>query len=228
MIETQLKWLNNENGADEVCAKYHQKVLDEFKDNLVGVVMGSAYGGEIEYMGKLWQGKGTVYGYDTFEDLHPKQLATIKDSLAAICMDCWYEKEGYEPKTLSVKYQREVLDKQGLKNVKLIKGLVNKNSCKDIDKIHYAFLDMDMLKSMKPGFEAVKDKIVEGGYLLLHDIQHFAELSKWYDKVIKTDKRFELLEDLPRELLRVLKRVSTSGESRVEETGGEVKNAKNT
>jgi hypothetical protein len=223
MIETQLQWLNNENGADEICAKYHQKVLDKFKDNLVGVVMGSAYGGEIEYMGKLWGDKGIVYGYDTFEDLHPAHICKDKDALEATCMQTWYEKATHGIIKLNQSYQREQLDKLGLKNVKLVKGIVNKDSCKDLDKIHYAFLDMDMVESMRPGFEAVKDKIVEGGYLLLHDVQHIVEVRKWYDKVVATDKRYKLIKEYGRELLMVLKRVSTSGESRVEESGGEVK-----
>lgn len=32
--QTQLIWLNNVNGADIVCSKYHQKVMDEFSGDL--------------------------------------------------------------------------------------------------------------------------------------------------------------------------------------------------
>ena len=189
--QTQLQWLNNVNGADKICAEYHQKVLDKFKTNLVAVVMGSAYGGELEYIANLWGDKGTVYGYDVFDDLHPKQICSDPKSFAATCMDYWYGLKEYGRDKMKLEYQQGVLDSLGLDNVKLVKGLVNKDSCKDIKKIHYAFLDMDMVESMSVGFEAVKDKIAVGGYLFLHDTQNIPEVGKWYREVVLKDKRFK-------------------------------------
>ena len=175
-------WLNNVNGADKICTEYHQKVLDEFPGHVYGAVCGIAYGGEIESCAKLWKDRGTIYGYDTFEDLHPKHLAPNgnKESFEATCMDSWYHRDVHGTDQLAYAYQREELDKQGLTNAVLVKGEVHPQSCQDIPQIHYAFLDMDMPISMHNGYLAVKDKIVAGGYLLLHDTQNIQSVGDWY------------------------------------------------
>jgi len=175
--------LNKINGADRLCEKYERKCLEEFKGYLIGVVMGVAYGGDLERIARIWDKRGKVYGCDTYEG-HPRHLSNNINNFEATCMDYWYHQYGMEK--LAYEYQRKELDNQGLTNAILIKGLVNKDSCKDIPYLNYAFLDMDILASMKAGYEAVKDKIVKGGYLLLHDCyQNIAVLEEWYQKEIK-------------------------------------------
>ena len=203
-------WLNNQNGAAQICTLYHQKVLDEFQGHIYGVVMGIAYGGEIESVAKLWKDRGTIYGYDTFEDLHPKHLAPEGDEtrFEATCMDSWYHRDVHGTDQLAYAYQREELDKQGLTNAILIKGEVHPKSCQDIPKIHYAFLDMDMPFSMDQGYKAVRDKIVPGGYLLLHDTQNITTVGDWCkEEVLVKDKDMWIDEpNYDGQLLKVLKR----------------------
>lgn len=162
------------------------------------VIMGIAYGGEVEAIAKYLKINnlpGKVYGFDTFEDLHPKHLAKDKNNFEATCMDGWYASPEFGTQPLAYEYQRKVLDDQGLDNAILIKGEVAADSCKKIGPIHYAFLDMDMISSMRTGFEAVSDKIISGGYVMLHDVLpkgHLDYLYNWcWDEVMK-DKRFVL------------------------------------
>lgn len=177
--------LNKINGTDILCEKYERKCLDEFKGELIGVAMGIAYGGDVERIARIWDKRGKVYGFDTFEG-HPKQLCPDPTDFQATCMDFWYYRYGMEK--LTYEYQRKELDDQGLTNAILIKGLVNKDSCKNIPYLNYAFLDMDILASMEAGYEAVKNKIVKGGYLLLHDVyQNIAVLEKWYQEKVRPD-----------------------------------------
>lgn len=190
-----MRQLNIANGADQVCLKYEKKCLEEFEGPLVAVVMGVAYGGDLERIARdVWGERGTVYGYDVFEDLHPKHLSVDVNNFEATCMDYWYATLGTNE--LSESYQRIELDRQGLRNVYLIKGEVHKDSCKDIEKIHYAFLDMDIIASMRAGYSAVVDKIVPGGYLLLHDVyQNIQSLGDWYENELKTDPQWEMMEE---------------------------------
>lgn len=184
------------NGADKILAKYQKKLLKEFPDeDLVGVEMGVAYGGGVEQLARIWKGRGLVYGYDTFEDLHPKHLAEDPNAFDAYCMDSWYADYGTD--MLSVDYQREELEKLGFDHVTLVKGEVNKDSCRFLDRIHYAFLDMDIPASMKAGYEAVEDKLVKGAYLAIHDAvppQHIPGVHDWfYNEVLAKDrKRWEV------------------------------------
>ena len=175
----ELRILNKQNGAHLVVMEHVDKCLRKFKGNLNVVLMGIAYGGEVEAVAKLCKERGTVYGFDTFEDLHPGHLADNQNKFEAICMDEWYELYGTQK--LAVEYQRSILDKLG--NAVLTKGEVHKDSCKDIPKIHLAFLDMDIVASMKSGYSAVKNKLVKGSYLLLHDADNVA-LPKIHDWVI--------------------------------------------
>lgn len=205
-IQTNLVWLNKHNGADKIEAEYMQKCLDEFEGTLYGVVMGSAYGGALEYMGKLWKGRGEVYGFDTFEDKHPEKLAVSTGDREARCMDHWYKSDIYGTDGLAYDYQRGVLDSAGLDNVHLIKGLVSEESCKDLPHINYAFLDMDILVSMHTGYKAVRDLLVPGGYLLLHDVTikgNLPLLYDWYHQEIRD--KYEVVYESPNTHLAVLK-----------------------
>lgn len=182
--DVKMEILNDCNGAHEVVVQYSNHVAEAYPNDHKNVVlMGIAYGGEVEAIAKWYKKKGidgTVYGYDTFEDLHPKHLAEDKNSFEATCMDSWYGQFGVEK--ISHEYQTKVLSDQGLDNAKLIKGEVNKDSCKGIDKIHMVFLDMDMVESMRSGFEAVAEKVVSGGYIILHDAipkGHIPKVHEW-------------------------------------------------
>lgn len=191
-----LFWLNQLNGACEIEKKYWKKVL-ETVDEPIGIVMGSAYGGSIEDMGLRSKGRGKVYGFDTFEDLHPKFLANDPASIEAMCMDYWYLPQTYGTDALAYDYQRRKLDEQGLDNVILVKGMVNHDSCNDIPYINYAFLDMDIPKSMSDGYEAIGDKLVSGGYLLLHDYHNISGVMKWANDAIRTNPGYDYIEDVP-------------------------------
>ncbi len=206
-----MHWLNETNGADKIARLYHQKVLDEFPgEHVYGAVMGSAYGGEIEECAKLWQQRGTIYGFDTFEDLHPKHLAPDgnETSFEATCMDVWYSPHVFGTDELAIEYQRKELRRQGLTNAVLIKGEVHPLSCKDIPKLHYGFLDMDMPTSMDNGYKAMRDKIVEGGYLFFHDTKNIASVGAWFQQdVLEADKHmWEIEGEWNTEILVGLKR----------------------
>ena len=204
-MKTKLKILNEVNGANKIIFEYAQRVKEEVK-NPTAVLMGIAYGGEVEGISQMWKDCGKVYGFDTFEDKHPSHLSSNVDSFPARCMDYWYTHKDYGTDELKYEYQRGVLDDLGLDNAILTKGEVNKDSCKDIDKIDLAFLDMDMVESMRVGFEAVKDKIAKGGYLFLHDCQNIQEVREWCEQVVMKDKRFKRIGQWDRELLTSFKR----------------------
>lgn len=162
--------LNDVNNASVITYKIANTAMSVFpNEGLVGVQMGIAYGGGVERMAELWKDAGVVYGFDTFTG-HPKQLAQDPNNREAVCMDIWYQADMYGTDKLDLKYQEKILQEKGLTNAFLIKGLVTEDSCKDIPRIHYAFLDMDIVASMDAGYKAVKDKIAPGGYLLLHDV----------------------------------------------------------
>lgn len=185
-----LPWLNSLNGADLVETDFFTRCLTEFKGELTGTVMGMAYGGSVEAMGKAWKGRGKIYGFDTFEDLHPKQLSKDLASFEATCMDYWYGDKVFGTKNLAFAYIRGELDKQGLDNVILRKGLINDKSLEDVPSLNYVLLDMDLYESTKTGYELVRNKIVKGGYLLLHDVipeHHLPLLNSYYLNTILND-----------------------------------------
>jgi hypothetical protein len=185
------------NKDDFVVMKYAMKALEKFKDDLIGVELGSCYGGNVEEIATAWKGHGKFYGYDTFEG-HPKQLADNPKDFEAICMDYWYKEDVFGREHLAYDYQRGVLDELGLDNAFLVKGLVNEHSCDQLEHINFAFLDMDLHVSMANGFKAVKDKIVKGGYLLLHDVvdkDHIPLTHQWYLDNVKTDPNYKMLSD---------------------------------
>ena len=188
--EGKLRILNEVNGAHMTIMKYAESSLEKFEGTLHAVIMGSAWGGEVEALARMWKGRGYVYGYDTFEDLHPKHLADKQDSFEAVCMDGWYKE--YGTKELAYDYQRKCLDEQGLENAILVKGEVNKMSCANFPYINLAFLDMDLIVSMKNGWEAVKDKICQTGYVFFHDAipdSHLPDINHWvFDELIPQNR----------------------------------------
>jgi len=181
--------LNREgrNGDDLVVLKYAQIVKDNFK-HPIGVEFGSAYGGGVQDIAELWKGRGKYYGFDTFEG-HPKELGEV-GTFEANCMDNWYTNPLFGKDRLTYEFQRRILDNAGLDNAILVKELVTEETAKDLKEIHLAFLDMDMDKSMRDGFNAVKDKIVKGGYLLLHDAMpewHLPKVHKLYLEIAQME-----------------------------------------
>lgn len=205
--------LNQQNGTDRISRFIQSLIMKEFpKEYLIGMEFGVAYGGGVEALGILRKDHGFVYGFDTFEG-HPKQLATSLDAHEATCMDDQYAAHGMD--TLSYEYIRDGLDLRGLYNVILVKGLIDSNCCQGIPKIHYCLLDLDILASMKTGYDAVKRRIVIGGYLLLHDVvgherlpghQWLPELHQWYLE-LKKDPQWEVVFEGKQEFLAVLRRV---------------------
>lgn len=199
-------WLNNVNGADLIESKYAQKALEEF-EKPIGAVMGSAYGGSLEHIGKMWKEKGgVIMGFDVFEETHPKHLSEDQSDHEATCMEHWYQDHIFGTKKLSYDYQRQQLDDQGLSNVILVKGEVQPESCKDTPYLNYVFLDMDILLSMDNGYRAVKDKIVPGGYLLMHDVTgNLKKLIPWFNEILESGL-WEEVERVEESLVVVLKR----------------------
>lgn len=202
--------LNVINGAQTVLSFYQMKLLSKFQTNFVGVEFGIAFGGGVEQLGSMVKGRGKVYGYDTFEDLHPDFLSSEKFSFEARCMDHWYDPKVFGTQALSYEFQRNQLDTEGLDNVILVKGLITKDSCKDLEVIHYALLDMDIVESMKIGYEAVIDKLAVGGQLFIHDALpdfHLPKINKWYEEIVKKDTRLKVIGEWPMNFLVGLERV---------------------
>jgi len=187
-----LPWMNIGNFGAYIQMAYLEKIKDRFKKNIIALEIGSAYGGAVEMMAKSLKGKGKAYGYDTFEG-HPEDLSDSPKSSEARAMDIWYDKFGKEK--LGYDYQRRVLDNQGLGNAILVKGRVNKHSFDDIEKAHLIMFDMDLIKPTIVAYNALKNKIVRGGYLFFHDAlppNHLPLICKFvYDEVLK-DKTLEV------------------------------------
>lgn len=187
-METVLTQLNQyaNNKADETLEEYAQKTLEHFKDNILGVEMGSAYGGNVEMIARTWGDKGKIWGFDTFEG-HPKHLSQTKDDdLEKTCMDVWYRDKNLGENKLKLEYQQQILKENNITNAYLVKGEVNQFSCDHLPYINFAFLDMDILESMQEGYRAVAPRMTEGGYLILHDVLgHIPRLADWYEHDIK-------------------------------------------
>jgi hypothetical protein len=96
-------------------------------------------------------------------------------------MDGWYERYGREG--YSYEYIRAELDRQGLDNVILIKGLIDDKTKIFIDKLHYCFFDLDFPLSMWQAYNLVKDKVI--GYLCLHDIFPITQMPGNYEYYLK-------------------------------------------
>ena len=186
------------NGADKLLEKYVLLTKETFKTNLVGVFMGIAFGGDVEMAARHWKGCGDVYGYDTFDSGHPRQLAYAPNSYEATCMDDSYAKWGTDE--LSYDWQIAQLAKQGLTNAHLVKGLVDSGSCSNLDHINLAWMDMDMNRSMLSGWYAVSGRIVPGGFLVMHDVVPKGHMPNnyemFYEGLFEAEK-WEDLEQVP-------------------------------
>ena len=181
-------YLTQNHGYAKPAMELAQQVLLDFKEPLYGAEFGVGWGGGIEWIGKLWKDRGIVWGFDTFEGM-PKYIGDPEGKEEANALDAFYAAYGTE----GLMYQkiREELDNQGLDNVILVKGLISDTSCRDIPRLHYVELDLDMLESMQIAYGAVASKIVPNGYLLLHDYDIFPRLRKWIDEKIVTDSMWK-------------------------------------
>jgi hypothetical protein len=208
--ENKLAWLNMGNQAASIQMALAEEILESFPNTkLIHLEVGSAYGGGVEAMAKLWSYRGLVYGYDTFEG-HPKDLADDPKSHEAICMDMWYDDPQFGRKKLAYSYQRKALDEEGLTNAILVKGRINEHSFDDIKEFHMALLDLDLIKPTVIAYNALKDKAVTGGYLLFHDAlpeDHLPLIHKFvYNEVLK-DPNWIVKGEYPHAYLTILKRV---------------------
>lgn len=212
-----MKHLNDTNGASTHTLEIAERVLNEFEGQVTGVEMGIAYGGGVESIGKMWKGRGTIYGFDTFEG-HPKQIADKchytqeaggSGALATWCMDGWYSNPEYGTEAIKYDYIRAELDKQNLDNVILVKGLITDKTVLPFEQVNYCFLDLDFPLSMWQAYNLVKDKIVKGGYLCLHDVipkGHIHGCWEYYQEMIK-EGLFEIYKEHPECLLAILKKI---------------------
>jgi nucleoside-diphosphate-sugar epimerase len=191
------------NGTDQTLLDYGRRCLVKFDGPLIGVEMGVAWGGGVEALARLWKGRGTVYGFDTFEG-HPSQLAADPTSHEARCMEPHYLAYGREG--LEYDYQRRHLDRHGLSNAVLVKGLVSEVSCDGLPKIHYCLLDLDMAASMTPAYRGVRRRIVPGGYLCIHDYIGHAEVAGFLREIVLPDGIWDLDREYPGQDLMVLTR----------------------
>ena len=213
MFTHRLNWLNAGSETAKLQLECIQTLPYQFpNEEIIALEVGSAYGGGAEMMGKTFRElfcKYKVYGYDTFEG-HPKDLADNPTDAEALCMDLWYKEPHYGLNKLSYEYQRIILDEEGLDNVILVKGRVNKHSFDDIEKVHFAIFDMDLVKPTKIAYEALKDKFVKGAYLFLHDAlpkDNLVHLSKYiYDEVVP-DKRWEMFGEFHNGYVLVLHKI---------------------
>ena len=198
--------LNDNNGAGPITREYCKEIYNRFTTPTM-VELGSPYGGGVEQIGRMSRGKGKIFAFDTFTG-HPKELSYSQKSHEAICMDPQYAKYGVEK--LEYEYQRNELDRQGLHNVILRKGLINDDSMKDagITEIHYALLDLDMITPMVLAWKLVRPLMVPGSYLCLHDVtprEHIAGLWGLYQEILASGE-YNLILDEPKSYIVVLQR----------------------
>lgn len=181
--KNSLYWLNGNSNVGIRQDAAISELLNTFKGkHLTALEIGSPYGGAIEFMARKMGKNGTAYGYDTFEG-HPKDLADDPMSMEAICMDYWYQDDVIGKYGLSYEYQTKALARLELPNTKLVKGRINEHSFDDIKKIHFAMIDLDLIKPTEVAYNAIKDKVVKGGYLFFHDSTSPTHLPAIYDFV---------------------------------------------
>lgn len=209
-ITHKLNWLNAGNGTSRLQLECIQALPSMFpSEEIIALEVGSAYGGGAEMMGKTLYGRGKVYGYDTFEG-HPRDLADSPTDPEANCMDLWYKEPHYGLNKLSYEYQRIILDEEGLDNVILVKGRIHEHSFDDIERVHFALFDLDLVQSTRIAYEALKDKIVKNGYLFIHDAlpkDNLVHLNKYVYNEIVPDKRWKMFGEFPNDFVLVLQKV---------------------
>lgn len=173
--------INDTNGDSKLLSAIHELLLHKFSGRLMGAEFGVAYGGGIESICKTWKKRGTVYGFDTFTE-HPKHLSDDPLSLEANCMDGWYNKYGKDK--LSLSYIQDYLMDNGIYNFIFIKGEINERSLNFFrGKFHYVLLDFDLVKPMRLAYDLIKDKMVRGGYICVHDVvpeDHMPAIYNWW------------------------------------------------
>lgn len=205
--------LNDTNGASTHLLNIAKQLAETSTNPLIGAEFGIAYGGGVEAIGKIWKDKGTIYGFDTFNQ-HPKEIAEKdpdcnhdRNSFAATCMDIWYTL--YDNNELTIEYQQDQLNQQNLTNVKLIKGLIDETTnINFIPHLDYCLIDLDFPLSMKITYNLVLPKLKTGSYLCLHDVipeTHIANLNAWYKQVLESGL-FEIVGEYPESFLAILKK----------------------
>ena len=204
-----LHWLNSGNPTGIIQMLTLNNLLEKFpNEELIGLEIGSAYGGGVEVGAKIWKDRGKFYGYDTFCG-HPRDLAIDPTNKEAWCMDGWYNDENFGTWRLAYDYQRKILDYQGLDNAILVKGRINEKTFEDFDRIHFAIIDLDMIKPTVQAYMGIKDKIAVGGYLLMHDAlppDHLPLIYKYVYKWILPEGRWKIIAESERGNLVALER----------------------
>ena len=216
-----LQELNDTNGASYFTNKCYTECLNMFKDEfLYAAEFGVPYGGGVAKIGREWKGRGKVWGFDTFEG-HPKILKNIcpytkeleskinGEALATSCMDGWYKDPNYGTEKLRYEYIQSKLDEENLDNVILVKGLVDeKTNLEFIPKLHYAFIDFDFPIAQWNVWNLIKNKIVSGGYLLLHDMipkDHLYGNYELYQKML-SENLYDVITEIPSSFLCILRK----------------------
>jgi hypothetical protein len=210
--------LNKFCGADTTTQEAVSRCLTEFEGPLYGVEMGIAYGGGLQRIANTWQGREfTLWGFDTFEGQPKEQmLERCEDTKQAgpesnqvTCLDMWYTNPEYGREKYTYEYIRQDLDDQGLTNVNLVKGLVtDQTDVSFIPKLHYILLDMDFPQAQWDGYNLVKNLIVPGGYLCLHDMIPPHHMPGNYPKyqAMLAEGLFDVIIENPSTLTVVLKK----------------------
>ncbi len=215
--------LNALNGAETHTLEVARKLLyrnDDplAEDPLCGVEMGVAFGGGVEALGKLWKGRGVVWGFDTFTG-HPQEEIALKDpaaeggldSIAARCMDQWYlsADKAFAKENTTFGLIRSQLNEQGLYNVVLVPGLITpETDVSFLPPLHYALLDLDYVLSMRTAYGLIENRIVPGGYLCLHDVLpvvHIPGLNAFYREILASGK-WDVVVEEPNCYLAILQR----------------------
>lgn len=182
--------INDTNGDSKFLERYQKRLLKEFpRETLYGIEFGVAYGGGMEQICKLWRNRGIVVGYDTFTE-HPKHLASY--DIEETIMDGWYNEHGKENLLSKEHIQKELTD-GGIFNFILVKEEVTSKSVLDVPfRFHYALLDFDIAVCMNDAYNMVRDRMIPGGYLCVHDIIPEDHLPKthdwWFNTILPKDK----------------------------------------
>ncbi|HUW47411.1 MAG TPA: hypothetical protein VMW36_01535 [Patescibacteria group bacterium] len=191
MIHTRLFNINSRNNDDVRLEEVQKLCLERFPDEaLIGAEFGVAFGGGLEAACRVFGERGRVLGLDTFNG-HPRHLSDEPDSFEATCMDHWYEKFGLH--AVSEEHISSELYACGIHNYELIAGEVHENSISDsVENLHYVLLDLDLIEPMKVSYENIKDKMVKGGFICVHDVlpaDHLPLIHEWwYNEVMPTGR----------------------------------------
>lgn len=174
--------LNDSNGDSKVLHTIHEKLLDKFPiEQLVGAEFGVAFGGGIQSICTTWGSRGIAYGVDTFKG-HPKHQSSDITSLEAICMDGWYKQEGIDKITLE--YITNSLLEQNISNFKLLPIEIKEGCQIDLpQRLHYVLLDLDIIAPMKASYNIIKERMIPGGYICVHDVipnNHLPLINSWW------------------------------------------------